>query len=90
MPEDVRLYSSASDDINRALGSQAVTRSLSGAKKTSGRQQIDRASMMDDDDGTAAPLMLAGSLALLIALTAGAGYLSRRRWRGAARLRPRH
>ena len=31
MPEDVRLYSNASDDINRALAGQAVKRSIAGA-----------------------------------------------------------
>ena len=31
MPEDVRLYSSASDDINRALSGRVVSRSLSGS-----------------------------------------------------------
>ena len=30
MPEDVRLYSSASDDINRALSGRVVSRSLAG------------------------------------------------------------
>ena len=88
MPEDVRLYSSASDDINRALASQAVTRSLAGAKAKSDRRPPSGRAMTSGSSG--APLVLAGSLAMLLALAVGAGYLTQRKWRGAARLRPRH
>ena len=36
MPEDVRLYSSASDDINRALAGRGWKRSIAGSAPTAG------------------------------------------------------
>jgi len=89
MPEDVRLYSNASDDINRALAGQAVKRSLAGVGETAASQPV-TAAAATGDDLSGAPFVLVGSLAALLALAGGAGYLARRKWRGAARLRGPH
>jgi hypothetical protein len=87
MPEDVRLYSSASDDINRALSGRVVSRSLagSGARGTSSPPAAAAAATAGGSSGT--PLVLGGSLAALLALCGAAGYYTQRKWRGAARLR---
>ncbi|HEU0304097.1 MAG TPA: hypothetical protein VFR32_05910 [Gaiellaceae bacterium] len=87
MPDDVRLYSSASDDISRALASQAVKRTLAGTKTNGGDPPLGGASA--SDSATGAPLVLAGSLTLLLALAGGAGYLVQRSRRRPERLRPR-
>jgi hypothetical protein len=84
MPEDVRLYSNASDEINRALAGQAVKRSIAGGVKSGGRPAV--AAVVPGDDRSGAPLILAASLAALLTLAATGGYLARRKWRGAARL----
>jgi hypothetical protein len=88
MPEDVRLYSNASDDINRALAGQAVKRSIAGAEGGSASKPAVTAAAVADDDMSSAPLVLAASLAALLALAGGAGYLARRK--GAARPRGPH
>ena len=82
MPEDVRLYSSASDDINRAMTGPVVSRGLSSsnAKGSSPAAAV----TVDGNSGTT-PLVLFGSLAALLILGGGAGYYFQRR--GAARLR---
>jgi hypothetical protein len=85
MPEDVRLYSNASDDINRALAGRAVKRSFAGGVKSGGGGPA-TAAVVPGDDASSAPLVLAASLAALLALAGSAGYLVRRKWRGAARL----
>ena len=85
MPEDVRLYSSASDDINRALAGRAVTRSLAGSEGTGLRSVEEATTGGQGTSGT--PFVLAGSLAALLAIAAGAGFLAQRKWRGAARVR---
>ena len=85
MPEDVRLYSNASDEINRALAGRAVTRSIAGGVKPAGGQPA-TAAVVPAGDGSGAPLILAASLAVLLTLAASGGYLARRKWRGAARL----
>jgi hypothetical protein len=86
MPEDVRLYSNASDEINRALAGRVVSRSIAGGVKP-GTGQPAAAAVVPGDDGSGAPLILAASLAALLTLAASGGYLARRKWRGAARLR---
>ena len=85
MPEDVRLYSNASDEINRALAGRAVTRSIAGGVKPAGGQPA-TAAVVPAGDRSGAPLILAASLAVLLTLAASGGYLARRKWRGAARL----
>jgi hypothetical protein len=85
MPEDVRLYSNASDEINRALAGRAVSRSIAGGVKP-GTGRPATAAIVPGDDGSGAPLILAASLAALLTLAASGGYLARRKWRGAARL----
>ena len=84
MPEDVRLYSNASDDINRALAGRAVTRSVAGGVKGGGQPAT--AAVVPPDDRSGAPLILGAALAALLTLAASGGYLARRKWRGAARL----
>jgi hypothetical protein len=83
MPEDVRLYSSASDDINRALSGRVVGRSVTGSSAYT--PQASAAAAADGSSGT--PLVLLGSLATLLLLGGAAGYYTQRKWRGAARLR---
>jgi hypothetical protein len=85
MPEDVRLYSNASDEINRALAGRAVSRSIAGGVKPGGSQSA-TAAVVPGDDGSGAPLILGAALAALLTLAASGGYLARRKWRGAARL----
>ena len=87
MPEDVRLYSNASDDINRALAGHAVKRSIAGG---SASRPVVTAAVIAGDDKSGAPFFLAASLAGLLAFAGGAGYLARRKWRGAARPRGPH
>ena len=62
MPEDVRLYSNASDEINRALAGRAVTRSIAGGVKPAGGQPA-TAAVVPAGDRSGAPLILAASLA---------------------------
>jgi hypothetical protein len=83
MPEDVRLYSNASDDINRALAGRAVKRSIAGGVTSGGRPAATAAVVPDDRSG--APLILAAGLAALLMLAASGGFVARRKWRGAAR-----
>jgi hypothetical protein len=85
MPEDVRLYSNASDEINRALAGRAVTRSIAGGVDSHGQPAV-AAAVVPGDDRSGAPLILAASLAALLMLVASGGFLARRKWRGAARL----
>jgi hypothetical protein len=85
MPEDVRLYSSASDDINRALSGRVVSRSLSGSSANGASAPAVAAVSADGSSGT--PFVLAGSLAALLVLGGAAGFYTHRKWRGAARLR---
>jgi hypothetical protein len=85
MPEDVRLYSSASDDINRALSGRVVGRSIAGSSAKPSQPSAAAAVTADGSSGT--PLVLFGSLAGLLALGGAAGYYAQRKWRGAARLR---
>ena len=40
MPEDVRLYSNASDEINRALAGRALKRSIASGVKSGGRPAV--------------------------------------------------
>ncbi len=84
MPEDVRLYSSASDDINRALSGRVASRSLAGSS-ANGASAPAVAATADGSSGTA--FVLAGSLAALLVLGGAAGFYTQRKWRGAARLR---
>ena len=86
MPEDVRLYSSASDDINRALNGQVATRSVASSRSASVR----RAPVVAASTGTGGsgmPFALVGSLAALLLVGGAAAFLIHREWRGAARLR---
>ncbi len=86
MPEDVRLYSSASDDINRALSGRVVGRSLARSS-ADGASQPPVAAAVAADGSSGTPLVLFGSLAALLLLGGAAGFYTQRKWRGAARLR---
>jgi len=75
MPEDIRLYSSAVDDIQRALARRvrATSRTLAGgfvARRSAAPNTPVTGS--SGPDSIAPPLLLGGSLALLVALLAGA------------------
>jgi hypothetical protein len=85
MPEDVRLYSSAGDDINRALSGRVTSRSIAGSASTSSAPPV--AAAATTKDGSGMPFALVGSLAVLLLVGGGAVYLIQREWRGAARLR---
>ena len=86
MPEDVRLYSSASDDINRALNGRVATRGLAGSSSGSlGAAPV--ADATTGAGGSGMPFALVGSLAVLLLFGGAAAFLIHREWRGAARLR---
>jgi hypothetical protein len=86
MPEDVRLYSSAGDDINRALNGRVATRGLAGSSSGNpGGAQV--AAAATGAGGSGMPFALVGSLAVLLLFAGAAAYLIHREWRGAARLR---
>jgi hypothetical protein len=85
MPEDVRLYSSASDDINRALNGRVATRSLAGSSASAAGPPVVAAST--GNRGSGMPFALVGSLAALLLFGGAAVFLIHREWRGAARLR---
>jgi hypothetical protein len=84
MPEDVRLYSSASDDINRALSGRVASRSLAGSSTGA---SAPTAAAVSADGSSGMAFVLAGSLAALLLLGGAAGFYTQRKWRGAARLR---
>jgi hypothetical protein len=85
MPEDVRLYSSATDDINRALAGRAAGRSIAGGVTTPEAEPV-AAAAVTGSGASGAPFVLAGMLAGGLVLVLWAGWLARRKWRGAARL----
>jgi hypothetical protein len=85
MPEDVRLYSSASDDINRALAGRAVKRSIAGGVKTSAPAPA-AAAPVAESQSSGAPFVLAGILAAVLIVGYWGGYLTKRKRRGAAHL----
>jgi hypothetical protein len=85
MPEDVRLYSSASDDINRALADRAVKRSIAGGVKTSAPAPA-ATTLVASGHASGAPFVLAGILAAVLIVGVWGGYLTKRKRRGAARL----
>lgn len=93
MPEDVRLYSNAGDDINRALAGRAVKRSIAGGVSASTPKTMTAAtaaSTAAESGMSDAPFVLVGALAAALMLAGWAGYLVKRRLRGAARLGGRH
>jgi hypothetical protein len=87
MPEDVRLYSSASADIGRALTkSIRSTRRMAGVSAAPSVSRSAPVARAGDDGGlTSAPLILGGSLAALLAVLAAGGIIAGRR----RRFRPR-
>jgi hypothetical protein len=83
MPEDVRLYSSASADIGRALAkSIRSTRGLAGVSAAANVSRSAAVARADGDGGlTSAPLILGASLAALLAVLAAAGVIAGRHCR---------
>jgi hypothetical protein len=85
MPEDIRLYSNASEDINRALAGLAVKRRIAGVSRTPAAKPL-TASAAAGGGTSGAPFVLAGIFASAFLLATWAGYLFTRKSRGAARL----
>jgi hypothetical protein len=83
MPEDVRLYSSASADIGRALTkSIRSTRRAAGVSAAGPVSRSAAVARADDAGGlTSAPLVLGASLAALLAVLAAGGLVAGRRVR---------
>lgn len=82
LPEDIRLYSSAVDDIQRALARrvQATSRTLAGGFVA--RRSAAPSTPVTGSSGPGSigpPLLLGGSLALLVALLAGGTFVIRRK-----------
>jgi hypothetical protein len=83
LPEDVRIYSSAPDDIRHALDARLASQSKA-VRKVAGVEEARAASPERRDengDAVPTPLLLAGSLALVLAGLSGAGALLLRRLR---------
>ncbi len=81
MPEDIRLYSSATDDINHALADRVQGARSVSMSRTSGVTPA--ASASDDATLLTVRLVLGGSLALAFCLVGGGvWYLTRRRTPG--------
>jgi hypothetical protein len=80
LPEDVRVYSSAPDDIRRALAAQVAgatktLRTVAGVKRT---QSASSAAGGEDGRGFPVAGLLAGSLALVLVGLTTAGFAWRR------------
>ncbi len=80
LPEDIRLYSSAVDDIKRALAGRVrtTTRSLAGGFVANRSAAPTAAAADSGADSLRSPLVLGGSLALLVAVLAGGTFVVRR------------
>lgn len=76
LPEDVRLYSSANDDIGRALASRILA--TRRPPKAPSRRAASFAAVRDAGQ-TPTPLILTGSLAAVLALLVAAGFFAGRR-----------
>lgn len=85
MPEDVRLYSNAGGDINRALAGRVVKRGIAGGTAASAPKPVSAAAAAENGMSDA-PFVLVGALAAALVVAGWAGYLAKRKWRGAARL----
>ncbi len=81
LPEDIRLYSSAVDDIKRALADRVrtTTRSLAGGIVANRRAAPSTAAAGSGGDSLGPPLRLGGALALLVAVLAGGTFVVRRK-----------
>ena len=83
LPDDIRLYSSATDDITRALARQvrAATRSVAGgivATRSASPSTAARAG--NSGFGAIEPsLVLGGSIVILVAALAGGAFVARRK-----------
>ena len=82
LPEDTRIYSSAPDDIRRALAAD-VTRESKAVRKVASVDQTRTAAAPTGEktsDAIPAPALLATSLALFLVVVASAGTLLYRRF----------
>jgi hypothetical protein len=84
LPEDIRLYSSATDDITRALARRvrATSRRVAGGIVTTGSASPSTVAAAGSGaplDSTEPSVLLAGSLAILVALLAGGVLVARRK-----------
>jgi hypothetical protein len=85
MPEDIRLYSSASDDISRALSGRVhATRRTAAASTATGSALGGSALGAQPVDGPrrdalGVPLLLGGSLAIIVAMLVGGVIVARRK-----------
>lgn len=83
LPEDIRIYSSAPDDIRQALDTR-TTRPAKAVRKVAAVEQTrsassDRRTEAEAGGGMPAPVFLAGALALVLLGFATAGALLHRR-----------
>jgi hypothetical protein len=76
LPEDVRTYSSAPEDISRALAAR-VARPVKAVRSVA----VTRAEAAERGDGVPTQALVAGSLALVVLSLGSAGLVLRRRLR---------
>jgi hypothetical protein len=83
LPEDVRIYSSAPDDIRHALDLRVADQSKAVRKVAAVEEARSASPERRNENGSAipTPVLLAGSLALVLAALSGAGTLLHRRFR---------
>jgi len=81
LPEDIRLYSSAVDDIKRALARRvrATERGVAGGVVVRSAASLGGSPGSSGRDAVGVPLVLGSSLALLVALLAGGAFAARRK-----------
>jgi hypothetical protein len=80
MPEDIRLYSNASDDISRALAGRVHASRRTAAAPTAMGSAL-AAQPVDGPrrDSFGVPLLLGGSLAIIVAMLVGGVIVARRK-----------
>ena len=81
LPEDIRIYSSAPDDINQALAARVARSPQAVWKVAATRSAGSSAKRTEASGGLPAPLLLAGSLALVLLAFTSAGLALQRHHR---------
>jgi hypothetical protein len=80
MPEDIRLYSSASDDISRALAGRVhATRRTAAAAPSVAGSALGAPVDGPRRDSFGVPLLLGASLAIIVAILVGGAIVARRK-----------